>query len=359
MLAVGLSERQHQQIPVSPDRIWDAVVWKLPERAHATRKAGDIGVGQMSPVRAHGDQVNRATGWRSVDSTFSFMPNADRITGVVAHHGEGPYWDSSNGRLLCVDLLAGVIVAVDDDGGAVRYDVPSPVVSVIRRRRAGGFVIATERGAMVSDDDFSAFEEIAEFSRDPRVRANDGGCDPLGNFIVGTMAFDERADGGAVFLLTPDHRVDEVLLEVSIPNGVQWSGDGSRAYFIDSPTRRIDAFDVDPWTGAWSGRRTHIRVDATAGFPDGMAIDEEGGLWVALWGGGAVNHYDLRGRLVETISVAGVSQVSSCAFGGTDRRTLYITTSRRGLADYREPDAGAVFAVATDVRGATPSDFDG
>ena len=287
------------------------------------------------------------------------MLRAERITGPVTHHGEGPFWDPLNNRLLCVDLLAGTIVAIGDGGVTARFDVPSPVVSVIRRRRSGGFVIATERGAVASDDDFSAFEELGEFSRDSNVRTNDGGCDPMGNFIVGTMAFDERAGGGAVYRLTPDRRVDEILSGVSISNGVQWSGDGSSAYYIDSPTRRVDVFNVNPQTGAWSGRRTHIRVDGTAGFPDGVAIDEEGGLWIALWGGGAVNHYDRRGRLVETISVSGVSQVSSCAFGGVDRSTLYITTSRHGLADGCEPDAGAVFALATGVRGATPADFCG
>jgi sugar lactone lactonase YvrE len=287
------------------------------------------------------------------------MPSADRVTGAITHHGEAPFWDSPNGRLLCVDLLAGAIVAVGEDGGAARIEVPSPVVSVIRRRRSGGFVIATERGAVASDDEFSLFEPLVEFTPDQHVRTNDGGCDPHGNFIVGTMAFDERAGGGAVYLLTPDHRVDEVLPEVSISNGVQWSGDGACAYHIDSPTRRVDAFDVDPETGKWSDRRTHIHVDATTGFPDGMAIDEEDGLWIALWGGGAVNHYDSQGRLVKTVRLAGVSQVSSCAFGGTDRSTLYITTSRQGIADHREPDAGAVFAYATDVRGATPSDFCG
>jgi len=219
-------------------------------------------------------------------------------------------------------------------------------------------MIATERGVMASDDRFSDFKELAELSREPNVRTNDGGCDPLGNLIVGTMAYDERPGGGAVYRVTPDRRVVGVLSEVSISNGVQWSGDGTHAYYIDSPTRHVDVFDVDPETGAWSGRRTHIRVDDTAGFPDGMAIDEEGGLWIALWGGGAVNHYDSQGRLVETINVPGVSQVSSCAFGGTDSRTLYITTSSQGL-DNREPDAGAIFASAMDVRGAPPSEFCG
>ena len=173
------------------------------------------------------------------------------------------------------------------------------------------------------------------------------------------MAYDERPGGGAVYRVTPDHQVIELLSPVSISNGVQWSADGTRVYYIDTPTRRVDVFDVDPETGAWSGRRVHIHVDGTPGYPDGMAIDEDDGLWVALWGGGAVNHYDATGRLVETISVPGITQASSCAFGGDGRDVLYITTSRQGLPDDQEPSAGAVFAVHTGSRGAVASEFAG
>lgn len=286
------------------------------------------------------------------------MLKAERIAGPVAHHGEGPFWDARGNRLLLVDLLAGAIVAIDADGDVSRYEVPSPVASVIRRRASGGFVIATERGIVGADDRLSVFERIAEVTGELGVRTNDGGCDRLGGFVIGTMGYDEHRGAGAVYRVTPDHKVVEMLAPVSISNGVQWSSDGTRAYYIDSPTRRVDVFDVDPVTGSWSGRRPHLHVDAAAGVPDGMAVDEEDGLWVALWGGGAVNHYDAAGRFVQTIYVPGVTQVSSCAFGGHDRSVLYITTSRVGLPD-RESDAGAVFAVATRTQGAVQSEFAG
>ena len=287
------------------------------------------------------------------------MRSAERLTAPVAHHGEGPFWDSLSDRLLCVDVLEGVVVAIDPGGEHARYQIPSPVATVIRGRASGGFVIATEHGIVVAQDDFSSFEQLAEVLDDPQVRTNDGGCDGFGNFIIGTMAYDERQGGGAVYRVTADGQVTEILSPVSISNGVQWSADGSRVFYIDTPTRAVDVFDVDPASGAWSGRRTHIRVEGTPGFPDGMAIDEDDGLWVALWGGGAVNHYDPAGRLVETIPVPGVTQVSSCAFGGHDRSTLYITTSRHGFPADREPDAGAIFAVQTDTRGAALAEFAG
>jgi sugar lactone lactonase YvrE len=210
-----------------------------------------------------------------------------------------------------------------------------------------------------ADDDLSVFEPIADIVGDPRLRLNDGGCDPLGGFVIGTMDYEECPEGGTVYRVTPDHQVTELLSPVSISNGVQWSADGTRVYYIDTPTRRVDVFDVHPETGAWSGRRVHINIEGTPGYPDGMAIDEEDGLWVALWGGSAVNHYDAAGRLMDTIGVPEVTQVSSCAFGSRGCDVLFITTSRQGLPDGHEPAAGAVFAVQTDSRGAVASEFTG
>lgn len=287
------------------------------------------------------------------------MPTAERISARLTHHGEGPFWDANNCRLLVMDVLAAEIVAVDASGLHSRHGVPGRATTVIRRRECGGFVIGTENGLMAADDGIAAFEPIVTLFDDPSCRTNDGGCDSTGGFVIGTMAYDERAGAGTVYRVGSDHEVSELLSPVTISNGVQWSADGTRAYYIDSPTKRVDVFDVDPVTGAWSDRRSHISLDDAAGFPDGMAIDEEGGLWVALWGGGAVNHYDASGRLVETVTVPDVTQVSSCAFGGDRRDVLYITTSNKGLSAGVEPYAGALFAVATRLRGAVVGAFAG
>lgn len=285
------------------------------------------------------------------------MRRAERITSPLAYHGEGPFWDSRNDRLLCMDVLAGTIVAVDSVGVLRRSPVPGRAATVIRHRADSGFVIATEHGVVLADDGLTTFESLAEVVKNPTVRSNDGGCDPLGAFVIGTMSYDEQPDGGAVYRVTPDGQVTEILAPVSISNGIQWSADGSRVFYIDTPTRRVDVFNVDPRTGAWSDRRTHILIDGMPGFPDGMAIDEEDGLWIAMWGAGTVLCYDNSGRHVDTITVPGVSQVSSCTFGGDERKILYITTSRKGLNASREPDAGAVFSAQTAVRGAVPAEF--
>lgn len=286
------------------------------------------------------------------------MRNAERVTSPLAYHGEGPFWDAPAGRLLCVDLLAGEVVALDHSGCVSRYKVPSRAATVVRRRATGGLIIGTEHGVIAANDDLTEFRPIANVIENHGYRTNDGGCDPLGGFVIGSMSYDGQPGGGAVYRVTPDHQVVKLLSPVSISNGVQWSTDGTRVFYVDSPTQHVDMFDFDTETGRWLDRRVHIRINEV-GVPDGMAIDEEDGLWVALWGGGAVNHYDSAGRFLEAIRVPGVTQVSSCTFGGDDRNVLYITTSRQGLRSDQEIDAGAIFAFNTGTRGAPPFDFGG
>jgi sugar lactone lactonase YvrE len=284
---------------------------------------------------------------------------AEQITNPIAHHGEGPFWDSHTQRLMLLDVLAGAAVAIEDTGIVQRYDLPSPVATVVRRRAKGGFVIAAEREILVCDKDFTEFETISVLSTNPSIRSNDGGCDKAGAFIIGTMSYDATEGQGSVHRISAGRQNQEILPKVTISNGVQWSSDGERVFYIDTPTRRVDVFKVDTETGEWFNQQHHIVIEEHFGLPDGMAIDVEGGLWVALWGGGAVNHYDPSGRLVESILVPGVTQVSSCAFGGSDSKVLYITTSRQGIPDDQEPAAGAVFAVEVVTPGADLFEFSG
>ena len=120
---------------------------------------------------------------------------------------------------------------------------------------------------------------------------NDGNCDPAGRFWAGTMALDERRSAGALYRLDPDLTVHTMLTDVTISNGIDWSLDGRRMYYVDSPTRRIDVFDFDPGTGAIANRRTFVQVPAEAGIPDGMTVDADGFVWLALWGGAALHRY--------------------------------------------------------------------
>lgn len=285
---------------------------------------------------------------------------AELFADASAHHAEGPFWDDRSDRLLFVDALAGEIVAVDAAGACTRYKSPSPVVTVVRRRAQGGYAVATEHGIAVCDESFSDWNSIAQVSSDHTIRTNDGGCDPHGGFVIGTMAYAETPGSGSVYRVSADHQITTVLNGVSISNGVQWSADGTRVFYIDTPTRQVDVFNVDPDSGAWYNRRPHLRIDRRdGGVPDGMAIDEEDSLWIALWGSGAVCRFDASGQLIATVEVPGITQVSSCAFGGRNRNILFITTSREGLVPCDEPHAGAIFSLQTDTHGATLPEFAG
>jgi sugar lactone lactonase YvrE len=171
------------------------------------------------------------------------------------------------------------------------------------------------------------------------------------------MAYAETPGAGTLYRLDPDGTVHVTLREVTISNGLQWNRDGNVVFYVDTPTGRIDRFDFDPVSGAFSGRRTFAEITG-GGSPDGLAIDEDDGVWVALWGGSAVHRYDDQGRLDLVVDLP-VSKVTACAFGGPELRTLFITTSRQGLDPADEPEAGAVFRYDAGVRGAPQHAFAG
>jgi sugar lactone lactonase YvrE len=281
---------------------------------------------------------------------------AERFTVPCAFHGEGPFWDSVNNRLLLVDMLAGTVVAVGTDGDTQRHKLAT-VAAAIRARRGGGYVLATENQFVLLGPDLIQQTALPPVFTDPLIRMNDGGCDPQGRFYCGTMAYAETPGAGTLYRLDPDGSVQVTLYEVTISNGVQWNRAGDTVFYADTPTARVDSFDFDPASGAFTDRRTFTEI-SDGGYPDGMAIDEEDGIWVALWGGSAVHRYDSTGRLDLVIDLP-VSNVTACAFGGPDLRTLFITTSRQGLDTDDQPDAGAVFRYDASVRGAPQHAFAG
>ena len=285
------------------------------------------------------------------------MVTAIQVTPSCTHHGEGPFWDSRVGRLLFVDMLAGVVVEWDTAGPVTRHVVGN-VAAVVRARARGGYVLALERGFAFASDDFSLVETLPQVFADAAVRMNDGGCDPQGRFYCGSMAYAMTPHAGNLYRLNPDLGVERVLTGVTISNGLQWSRDGSTVYYSDTATGRVDAFDFDAGTGTFSGRRPFVELDGARGAPDGLAIDEEDGLWVAMWGGGAVHRYDARGSLSEVVELP-VPKVTACTFGGVDGGTLFITTSREGLSAGEFPEAGALFSVRAGVRGAAQHAFSG
>jgi sugar lactone lactonase YvrE len=280
---------------------------------------------------------------------------AEQVTGPVTYHGEGPVWSESWGGLRWVDMLAGDVLSLAADGTIDRRHVGN-VAAALRPRRQGGAVIGVERGFALEDAD-GTIRHLGELWTDTHVRMNDGGCDPDGRFYCGSMAYDQRPGAGALYRLDPDDSVHVVLENVTISNGLEWSPDGSLAYYNDTPTQRVDVFDYDGESGL-TGRRPFAEIPAEAGGPDGLTVDEEGGVWVALYGGGAVRRYNPEGVLDEVIEVP-AEQVTACTFGGSNLDQLFITTSREGLGGGDDPLAGSVFRSAVGVASLPVREFAG
>ncbi len=207
-------------------------------------------------------------------------------------------------------------------------------------------VALADRLAMVSLEDGS-LETLTLVPHGEDLRLNDGACDPAGRFWVGSMALDERPGAAALYRFTPGDGLEQVLDGVGLSNGIGWSPDGERMYYIDSLTYRVDVFDFDVAAGTISGRRPFVSVDPSDGIPDGLVVDDEGGVWVALFGGGAVRRYTPDGALDRVLELP-VEKVTACCLGGDDGRSLYVTTASLGVDD---PLAGSVFVARVDVPG--------
>jgi sugar lactone lactonase YvrE len=287
------------------------------------------------------------------DHQRTFDVRAERVTDAVAYHGEGPVWSPAWGGLRWVDMLAGDVLALAADGSVERRHVGA-VCAAVRPRRAGGAVFGVERGFALEEED-GTLTVLDELWSDEDVRMNEGACDPDGRFYCGSMASDKRPGGGALYRLDADRSVKVVLDAVTISNGLDWSPDGTRAYYNDTDTYRVDVFDYDGHAGL-TGRRPFAETGDAR--PDGLTVDAEGGVWVALSNGGAVRRYAPDGALDDVVELP-VTKVTACTFGGPDLDELFVTTSREGLEPGAEPSAGSLFRAAVGIRGLPVREFAG
>ena len=276
---------------------------------------------------------------------------AEPFTEPLAYHAEGPVWSESWGGLRWVDMLAGDVLSLAADGSVARRSVGT-IAAALRPRAGGGAVIGVERGFVLEGPD-GELSDLGELWDDPGVRMNDGGCDPAGRFYCGSMAYDHRPGAGSLYRLDPDGTVEVAMRDVTISNGLEWSPDGMRAYYNDTATGEVSALDAD-----LTARRTFARIASDDGAPDGLTVDAEGGVWVALYGGSAVHRYTPSGALDAVVELP-VTKATACTFGGPDLRTLFITTSREDLPDDEQPEAGSVFACTPGVAGLPARTFAG
>jgi sugar lactone lactonase YvrE len=287
-----------------------------------------------------------------------------------AEHGEGPTWDDVHGRLLWVDLERGLVrrSTVAGDGGIadVAVDPGGDTVGAVVPAAAGGWLMAAGGGFSLLTEDGKArvLVTLSDEGGTPEgggTRMNDAACDPAGRFLAGTMAFDERAGAGRLYCLDLDGTVRTLLEDTTVTNGSGWSPDGRTLYLADSGPGVVWAFDYDVDAGTISGQRALLEFDGGHGVADGLTVDDEGCLWTAMWGGGAVRRWSPDGDELAVVEVA-AAQTSSCAFAGPDRDVLVISTSRRGLDERQRassPDAGRLFTVRPGVTGPAASVYRG
>lgn len=281
------------------------------------------------------------------------MTAAEQITEPVAYHAEGPVWSADWGGLRWVDMLAGDILGMDGHGGVTRTHV-ADIAAAIRPRAGGGMVVGVTRGFALIDPD-GTIHQLGDLWPAGPTRMNDGSCDPHGRFYCGSMS--PSAGGASLYRLDTDRTVTIVETGVTVSNGLCWSPDGGCAYYNDTATQRIDVFDYDAEAGL-TGRRPFASVDHADGQPDGLTVDADGYVWVALYDGGAVRRYTPDGRLDAVVELP-VSKPTAVALGGDDGRDLYITTSREHLPDGVEPSAGSVFRVRVSTPGTPPFEYAG
>lgn len=271
--------------------------------------------------------------------------------------GEGPVWDERAGLLLWVDIPAGTIHRfLPADGTDRPLDLGQPVGS-IGLGANDGLVVAMRDGFGLIPRGETTARSIIEVERElSGNRMNDGRCDAAGRFWAGTMAWDHTAGAGALYCLAGvDGRaqVSKVMDGLTIANGLDWSPDGRLLYYIDSATQRVDVFDFDMGLATLSNRRPFVHVPVSDGLPDGMMVDADGCVWVALFGAGRARRYSPDGQVDLEIE-APVSLVTSMAFGGSDFGDLFITTARHRLTPderARQTHAGSVFMCRPGPRG--------
>jgi sugar lactone lactonase YvrE len=263
--------------------------------------------------------------------------------------GECPVWLAAERRLMRVDITGRAIVTRD---GATesRQAVGEPVGFALPAGR--GLVAGIGRRVLLLPQD----RVLATVERGDRF--NDAACDARGRLWAGTMSTAREPDAAALYRITPEGEVSPACA-ATISNGLDWDLDATRLYYVDSTTQRVDAFDFDVDRGRLGRRRTFAAIDARDGLPDGLTVDAEGGVWVALFGGRAIRRYRADGRLDVEVALP-VTNPTSMAFGGPELTDLYITSAKHRLSAAqlaREPLAGSLLRVRPGVRGRLPHRF--
>jgi sugar lactone lactonase YvrE len=277
--------------------------------------------------------------------------------------GEGAIWNYKTGELIWVDITGKILNFYTPKLKNNKEMLTGQMIGTVVPAESGKMMVALENGFYQLDPETGAKKLIANPEEDiPGNRFNDGKCDPAGRFWAGTMSTTGKRQAGALYRLDADSTVHKMIDNVSTSNGIVWSPDYTKMYYIDTPTRKVMAWDYNNETGEISNPKPAVEVPEEMGYPDGMTIDADGNVWIALWSGSAVGCWNPEtGELLRTIDVP-AKNVTSVAFGDDDLGTLYITTARTGTSEEeleKFPLAGGVFKTRPGVKGVEAFFFKG
>lgn len=286
---------------------------------------------------------------------------AELLFDARAELGEGPTWDGIHGVVHWLDILVGRLHTFDPatlDDSFINLGEPTGCAV---RRKDGRFVLGMRSGVWSLDPATGSRARLATPEPDlPGNRFNDGKCDPWGRFLAGTMDNAESEASGSLYSFSPEGKITRLLTGLRISNGLTWSPDYSTFYFIDTPTRTVAAYDYNLETGEISHSRVVVRVPEEMGWPDGMTSDQEGMLWIAMWGGSKITRWNPVTGNCSTVIPLPARNITSCIFGGAELGDLYITTARKGMTAEQlagQPLSGGLFRLRTEVRGMPTFEF--
>ena len=282
------------------------------------------------------------------------------VADVKAILGEGPVWVASERALYWVDINGRKVFRRDEGGNVSSWETPTKIGS-LAPRSLGGFIAGTDSGLALVDPEIRTFNIFVNPEENlPGNRFNDGKVDRRGRFWAGTMDNEERESSGMLYRVDAGLNCIEVDQGYRVTNGPAFSPDGLTMYHNDSARQVTYAFDLDE-AGHAANRRELVRFERGDGYPDGMTVDAEGCLWIAFWDGWCVRRFSPDGEQLFELAVP-VQRPTSCAFGGADLKTLYITSARRDLEGTeldRQPLAGGLFAANVGVGGIADLPFAG
>ncbi|WP_160366807.1 SMP-30/gluconolactonase/LRE family protein [Sphingobacteruim zhuxiongii] len=264
--------------------------------------------------------------------------------------GEGPIWEAENNRLIWLDIALGKVHiwnASNDEHTCYQFSLK---ITALAKNKLGQYIAASNQGFVALDFERCTFIPIVDPEYDkPNNRFNDGKLDAYGRFWAGSMdEVNGEKGAGKLYMLNEDGRVETKISEVTCSNGLGWNKDNDRFYFIDSLAYNVVEYDFDLASGKISNKKVLYTFPEEEGLPDGMCVDANGNLWVAVWGAGKVVQIDIHQKIVVQEIHVPAKQVTSCAFGGINMNDLFITTARIVLSEsqlQKTPQAGAVFCV--------------